>query len=378
MIVKVCYFTPVFLPDVGGAEYVTDALARQFTLKNHPTHVLTRGHRADLDLPYPVTWFGKPYFPHFRPERIVKHLRRLHAREKFDVFLVNYGRPTGIAAVNLSRETGVPTVLVSHGGDLYEHAEDRNRPHVFRRTAEAYRRADAVIAISPHVEKLIREVRPEPSPVVCIPNGVDPAAMNEPASRPADLPFGDAPFLLALGNFTEYKGFDDAVDAFALALPRLGDTHLAIVGKGKMETEIKARIAKHNLGRRVHLLGQRTGGDKRWLMQRCRFGLMPSIEEGHPIVGLEFMAVGRPIVCSLNPSFDEMFTDGQNACRAPARDAPALADAMVRLHENDPDAMGAIGRQRVEQFAWSAIADRYLEVMGGAVDAAKRSGTARG
>ena len=113
---RICYFTPVFLPDVGGAEYVTDALSRALIEQGHHVHVLAQGRPRELDLPYPVAWYGKPRFPHHRPERIRKHLRRLHKAEGFDVFLVNYGRPTGISAVRLSAEVGVPTVIVSHGG----------------------------------------------------------------------------------------------------------------------------------------------------------------------------------------------------------------------------------------------------------------------
>ena len=365
---RICYFTPVFLPDVGGAEYVTDALAREFVKAGHEVHVLARGKRdcGGLGLPYPVTWYPKMRWPHVYPERVLKHLRRLHARERFDVFLVNYGRPTGIAAVRLTKRTGVPTVIVSHGGDLYRESEDRGRPHVFRRTVEAYREADAAIAISPHVEALIREVRPADRPLVCIPNGVDAAAMNAPAARPTDFT-DQRPFLLCLGNLTEFKGFDDAVDAFALARPGLGEVTMVLVGQGKMRPVIERKIAEHGLGSHVHLLGQRTGDDKRWLMQHCRYGLMPSIEEGHPIVGLEFMAVGKPVVCSTNPSFDEMFTHGVNSLRVPAREPMVLAEAMRRMESMDFDAMGAVSRGRCGDFAWSAIAERYLEVMRAAI-----------
>ena len=364
---RICYFTPVFLPDVGGAEYVTDALARTLTQQGHHVHVLTRGRPVDLDLPYPVTWYRKTHFPHHRPERVLNHLRRLHRREAFDVFLVNYGRPTGIAAVRLTARTGVPTVLVSHGGDLYEHSEDRRRPRLFRRTVEAYATADAAIAISPHIEQLIREIRPASLPLARIPNGVDPDALHAPAHRPEDLPFTDQPFLLALGNLTEYKGFDDAIDAFALAQPQLSNTHLAIVGQGKMLPILQQKIHQHRLAPRVHLLGQRTGNDKRWLMQHCRFGLMPSLEEGHPIVGLEFMALHKPVVCSLNPAFNQMFVDGQNAFRVPAQNPDALAQAIINMHRSDLDAMGHAGLPRLAQFEWPAIAQRYAQVMQDAI-----------
>lgn len=366
---RICYFTPVFLPDVGGAEYVTDALTREFSKAGHVVHVLARGRRSlgDLGLPYPVTWYPKMRWPHVYPERVIRHLKRLHERERFNVFLCNYGRPTGIAAVKLTAATGVPTVIVSHGGDLYRESEDRARPHVFKRTVQAYRDADAAIAISDHVEALIREIRPADKPLYCIPNGVDAAAMHAPAKRPSDF-CDERPFLLCLGNLTEFKGFDDAVAAFALARPKLGDVSLVIVGQGKMRPVIERKIATHDLGNHVHLLGQRTGDDKRWLMQHCHYGLMPSIEEGHPIVGLEFMAVGKPIICSTNSSFDAMFTDSKNSLRVPARDPEALGGAMVQMSVMDLDAMGEICRERCRAFEWSAIAERYLDVLASVVD----------
>ena len=81
------------------------------------------------------------------------------------------------------------------------------------------------------------------------------------------------------------------------------------------------------------------------------------------------MAVGKPVVCSLNAAFDEMFTDGINARRAPARNPAALAAAMVQLHGEDVDAMGQAGLTKLEQFEWPAIARRYTEVMQAAVEA---------
>jgi glycosyltransferase involved in cell wall biosynthesis len=366
---RICYFTPNFLPTVGGTEYVSAALSEHFHQRGHRAHVLTQGKPHDLDLPYPVTWYPKMRFPHAWPERVARHLVRLHDRERFDVFLVNYGRPSGVAAVRLTERTGVPTVLVSHGGDLYRESEDRGRPHVFKRTVEAYQKADVAIAISPHIQSLIREIRPEPAPVVNIPNGVHPDRITAPAEPPADLPdLTDRPFMLALGNLTEYKGFDDAVDAFALARDRLGSMRLVIAGAGKMLPVIQQKAQQHGLQDHVVLAGKRTGSDKHWLLQNCRFGLMPSIEEGHPIVGLELLAAGKAVACSLNPSFDEIFTDGVNAARSPARDPAALADAMVKLDRSDLEAMGEASRARVDRFAWPAIGDRYLEVMQQAID----------
>ncbi len=370
---RICYFSPVFLPDVGGAEYVTAELARGFHHAGHHVHVLTRGKPVPLNEPYRVTWYPKMRWPHWRPERVIKHLRQLHVQEAFDVFLVNYGRPTGIAAVRLSAQTGIPTVLVSHGGDLYRDGEDRRRPHVFARTQEAYQRADTCVAISPYLRTLIQEIRGDTLPTADIPNGIHADPFTQPATqptqRPESLPKNMAlttPFALCLGNLTRYQGFDDAIKAFAQRGPAAQHLHLHVVGTGEMKTQLNALVAQHKIKDRVHFWGRLTGNDKHWLMQHCQFGLMPSTEEGHPIVGLELLAAGRPLICSTNGAFDALVEHGVNGWRVPARDVDSLAQAIThaaQLTHTQSKSMSVACQTKVKTFAWPHIVQRYLDLL---------------
>lgn len=359
---RICLFTPVFLPRVGGTQYVTDALAHQFHAKGHHVVVLAQGAPVPLERPYRIEWWPRLTLPHWFTERACRHLIRAHRRESFDVFLVNYARPTGYAAVRLSQRIGVPTVLVSHGGDLYHSSKDRRRPHLWKRTRYAYNYADGLIAISTYINGLIRELNPDPRRIEIIPNGVDVADLRQPAERPADLPV-DRPFCLCLGGLSPMKGFDDAIAAYAAARRQLGDLAMLIVGKGRLDAELRRQVADLGLQNDVFFMGIRTGNDKRWLLRHCQFGVMPSIEEGHPIVGLEFLAVGKPVVCSTNGAFDGMYDDGVNAIRIPARDRERLADALVRMAHADLRAMGEHSARRSVRYDWSTIADRYLEFM---------------
>ncbi len=356
---RIGLFTPTFLPTVGGTEFVTDRLAREFHSKEHFTLVLALGAPQALEVPYPVEWFSKPFLSRWFPERFGHALRHAHRRHPFDLFACNYAHPTGYAALRLGCRLQVPVVIVSHGGDLYRSSNDRRRPHVWRRTCHAYRHADGLIAISPYIEELIREIQPIPHRLECIPNGIDTEDIVQPAERPSD--FTDArPFILCLGNLGPMKGFDDAIAAYALARDRLRPTTLVVVGDGKLARMLKDQAVAAGLGRDVLFMGQRTGNDKRWFLQHCMFGLMPSIEEGHPIVGLEFLAAGRPLICSLNRAFDGMYTEGRNAFRVPAKDVRALAAALLNMHSADIEAMGRESRRRASTYAWPAIADRYL------------------
>ena len=356
---RICIFTPNFPPKVGGTEYVTDALAGEFHRQGQEVVVLAQGSPHDMQRPYRVEWFSKPLFPRVLPERVNGPLRRLHARYKFDVFLVNYAHPTGYAAVRLSEELGVPTIIVSHGGDLYRSSDDRNRPHLWKRTLYAYRHAHGLIAISTYIESLIREINPTPRFLELIPNGIDLSTIVAPGKRPAD--FTDTrPYALCLGNLGPMKGCADAIAAYGLAHEKLSKIILVIVGSGALEASLKQQVHDLKLNDRVRFLGKRTGDEKRWLLQNARFGVMPSIEEGHPIVGLEFLAVGKPLVCSTNQAFDGMFDDGVNSFRVPAQKPDQLAEALVKMEHADPVAMGAKSLERAPGYDWPIIARRYL------------------
>ncbi len=358
---RICLFTPVFLPDVGGAEVALDALARQFQAAGHFVTVLAKGKARALDVPYPLKWAPQPILPHWFPERVGRSLRRLHAEHRYDLFFSNYTHPTGYAAVKVAREARVPVVIGSQGGDLYHSAKHRRQPHLWKRTVAALEQADALVAISPHMEALMREIHPGAKWIERIPNGVDPAEFAQPAERPRDF-VDPRPYALCLGNLGPMKGFDDAIRAFAQQRHRLGDMILVIVGGGPLDGELRALVRKLELGPHVVFLGHRGGNDKRWLLQNCRYGVMPSIEEGLPLVALEFMASGKALIVTTNPSFDEICGEGDNALRVTPRDAEQLGEAMVRMQELDLAAMGAASLRRVEAFAWPRVAERYLSL----------------
>ena len=362
---KICYLTPCFPPKIGGAELVTESLARQFTLKGHRVVVMAYSkHRVDDDhWPYEVIRYHKSAFPRMFPaKRLERKLRRLHERCEFDVFLVNFGYPTGYAAVRYGQAVGVPTVVVSHGGDLHPSSADRAKRHRFRRLTYAYRHADGLVAISPYIEELILELNPKPRRLASIPNGVDAEELTRPARRPSDFD-ERRPFILCLGALRPMKGFEEAIRAFAAVCQELGETCLVIVGDGRLRSHFEQLIRDLRLGQRVFLAGRRTGEDKRWFLQNSSFGLMPSIEEGHPMVALEFLAAGKPVIASTCKAFDGTYDDGVNGLRVPMGEVGPLADAILRLSRTDRAAMERECRSRAAEVSWSHIADQYLEFL---------------
>ena len=367
---RICLLTPTFLPRVGGTEYVTDQLARWLLALGHEPIVLATGEPCDLDVPYPVRWQRRPHVARWLRERTSEGLHKLHRELPLDVVCCNYAYPAGYGAVRLGRRLGLPVVIVSHGGDLYLSTKNRRRPLIWSRTQYTYRHADALVAISPYIDRLIRQINPNPRRLELIPNGIDLAEYQQPAERPGD--FADPrPFCLCLGNLGPMKGFHDAIEAYAAARGELGDMAMVIVGDGALRGELEALASRRGVLGDVIFCGRRIGAAKRWFLRNCRFGLMPSIEEGHPIVGLEFLACGKPLICSLNEAFDGMYEEGENAFRVPSRDPHALSRAMVRMARANLEAMGRASQQRATHYDWPIIARRYVALFEQLVEPSK-------
>jgi glycosyltransferase involved in cell wall biosynthesis len=87
-------------------------------------------------------------------------------------------------------------------------------------------------------------------------------------------------------------------------------------------------------------------------LQAARALVLPSFAEGLPVVIMEAMALGRPVISTFVAGIPELVQAGENGWLVPAGDVEALADAMQDCLESSTerlDAMGLNGRRRVLQ-----------------------------
>ena len=66
-------------------------------------------------------------------------------------------------------------------------------------------------------------------------------------------------------------------------------------------------------------------------LQQCYAFVLPSYHEGTPRSVLEALSVGRPVITTDAPGCRETVKDGENGFLVPVKNAPAIADAMLRL-----------------------------------------------
>lgn len=156
-----------------------------------------------------------------------------------------------------------------------------------------YRRAGAVVAVSPPVADLVRT---SGARIVLIPNVV-PAPSGGP--DPVDRDPAEPVRLLAVGRLTPLKNHRELVDAL-VDLP--GTTHLTIVGEGPERAALSAQVLRLGLRDRVEMLGHLTGAEVRDLMDAATLLVHPSRSETFGLVYLEAAERRLPVVSIDHPA----------------------------------------------------------------------------
>lgn len=154
--------------------------------------------------------------------------------------------------------------------------------------------------------------------------------------------------LVCVARLSPQKGIALLIDAAAI-VAESHDFHLNIIGDGPMRAELEAQIEALNLQDYVTLCGWRDPQSVWREMLAARSLVLPSFAEGLPVVIMEALALGRPVIATSISGISEL-VDRETGWIIPAGSVTALADAMVAALETPTEqlrAMGEVGRQRV-------------------------------
>lgn len=137
---------------------------------------------------------------------------------------------------------------------------------------------------------------------------------------------------------------------------------LTIIGDGEMREELEAEIARRKLGDVVTLAGIRTSAEIRANIEGSRAFVLPSFAEGLPVVIMEALALGRPVIATAVAGIPEL-VDNSCGWLIPAGSEDALVKAMeaaLRAPAKELSAKGSAGRRRVRKFHDAAENGRLL------------------
>lgn len=347
--------------DIGGAEVLSLSLAEQFRRRGVEATVVfiegpePLGSRLD-ELGLPHRSIGLQ-----RGRHVLRHPFR-YARE------VTQAGPDGALLVTCGymgaalRAGGykAPIVAVEHGDVLYE---KRRRPLRWcARRAGAWA-DDVEVGVSEFIVDWLT-ADPHADDVRCIYNGIDLNVPEAPSHPGGSARTSEECALAFAGRLVFGKGADYLLQALAESR-RSAQMHLTIAGDGPEGPRLESLARELGLSGSVTFAGLAHEMARFW--QTCDVAVVPSAEfvEACPMVPLEAMAAGKPVIATANGGLPELVIDGETGTVVPPGDPVALARAIER-YAGDRELRqrhGSAGRARVvERFGIERCAGEYLEI----------------
>lgn len=300
-----------------------------------------RIERADVafyDLHKPP---GKSPATHLALWRLLRRLRPaiLHT---YNVGAIEYNATALLA--------GVPVrIHAEHGRDSVEIDGRHRRYNLLRRLLVPA--IDAYVPVSNDLAGWLRHTIGIPeSRIAMVANGVD-TARYAPAPAAAVAPPRPV-WIGTVGRADRIKNHAGLLEIFALLLERFPpprfDLRLAIVGDGPLLETLRKRVAAAGWSERVWLPGAR--GDVAAILRGWSVFVLPSLSEATPVVILEAMASGLPVVASRVGGVPQLVLEGRTGFLADPSEPQAFADA-IAAYVDDAGlraAHGAAGRAHVQ------------------------------
>jgi len=240
-------------------------------------------------------------------------------------------------------------------------------------TGVLYPLADRVAGVAPSVtQDLARRFRLPGVKLIVLPNpGPEPDLIAERASGEAVHPWLDElprpKIICSVGNIIPRKSQETLIESLALVRRDVGDVRLMLIGRRDNE-EYAAHLERRadELGVRRHVWFAGYQPDPLALVAKSDVFALASINEGSPLVLVEAMACGVPIVATDCPGGSSyLLDDGRAGIIVPMRDPADMAIAIARVLR-DAELRAALvdrGRSRAAQFAPSRVAHQYLAVV---------------
>jgi glycosyltransferase involved in cell wall biosynthesis len=192
----------------------------------------------------------------------------------------------------------------------------------------ALQASDLVLVTTKALETRVQQVYRKPT--VLLPNWVDFKKRCQPLEEERD-----PGLVLYAGRLHRIKGVDVLNDAFAQAKRAHQEARLLICGMGDERGRLEAQVESSGV-EDVQFLGNVVNEEVLSLMNKAAIFVLPTTTmEGHPKALIEAMAYGVACIASDVPGNRDLLENEKNGLLVPPRDAPALAEAIVRLLNDD-------------------------------------------
>jgi glycosyltransferase involved in cell wall biosynthesis len=376
---SLCIVTHTFLPHVGGIERVVYEQSKRLRQKQFEPMVLTNrigtekqysydGIRVQcydslsigfrLGIPYPIP-------------SVTSYKTFLEAIKSNDLIHA-HGHPylSSFIAAKLAKRYSKPLVVTQHNTFIeYENFWDTvERVNDVAVGKEVLKEADKIIVVSNATRNYVLSLGADPERIAVLHNGVDLdrfkplTGIKDEVRKRLRIP-ENAVVVLTVRRLVYKNGIDTLIESAEIAIKKNPRLVFLVVGQGPDFEQVKARIEQLGIENNFRLTGFVSDEDLPFYYNASDFFVLPSKSgEGLPLVALEAMACGRPVIATNVGGISEIMTKDWGKIVPP--DAPdSLAEAVLEFSHGETSALKRGLRTMIEQkYSWDTNVKKLAKI----------------
>jgi len=377
---RILIVTHTFLPHVGGIERVVYEQGKRLIRLGFEVTVLTSRMRTDqsyfvngikvrcydslnaafgLGIPYPIPQINSfnPFF------KCVNQSDLIHV----------HGHPylSSLYAAKLAKFLGKPVVLTQHNtfieyeSGLWDHVEWLNDAIIGR---QVLRSADRIISVSSATKRYVLSIGADLEKTSVLRNGVDidrfkPSSAARAAVRSKlEIP-EDTTLVLTVRRLVYKNGIDTLIESAEIAVKQNTKLVFLVVGTGPDRDTVQTRIRQLGLADKFRLAGFASDAELPGFYNAADLFVLPSKSgEGLPLVTLEAMSTGLPVVATNVGGIREVLLEGCGTL-VPANEPAEMAKAVLESSKTEHSGIKVTLRAIAERkFSWEANVKSLMEI----------------
>ena len=274
-------------------------------------------------------------------------LARWCREDRVDHIHAHFGTNPAVIAMFASQLSGIPYSFTAHGSEEFEKAPLLSLDEKLKRSTFA------ICVSSFGKSQLMRWSSPDQwEKIEVVHCGVDSGFIETPFQQPTSVPR-----FVCVGRFVSVKAHLVLVGAVRLLHQKGIHCEVVLVGDGPLRGLIEDAVQSAQLERQVIFAGWGTGDRVKAEILNARALILPSFSENMPVVIMEAMALGRPVISTYVAGIPELVQSGQTGWLVPASDEGELAEAMHQCliaSATELEGMGQQARRHVVEHHDSA------------------------
>lgn len=351
----------------GGIERVVSMLSNYFADKyNYDMRIVSLNTKGsdksgfDFNSKIQIKHCGYNANEYGNRRLLNKRIRKIlkdEEKQKTDIIIACHGNIADLIALNKKLFSG-KTIFTEHASWEY-YTKARKAIQIL-----CYRRADRLVVLTESAAGIYQKYGLKN--VAVIPNAVREVPKFKDTGHKAHE-------LVAIGRLEEVKGYDNLIKAVNSIKTKLGDWKITIYGTGSKEEELKNQINAFGVEKYICIEGPT---DKVFEKLHKSAGyLLSSRSEAFPMVVLESLSCGTPVVSYAFPAIKEINARNNAILEVESRDNyAAFGEAMLRLIEdkNLRATLSARSLEVAERYSLQTIADKWKELFEELLNGAKK------